>query len=97
MNLGQLIGGLLIELDNEREAKFLQYHPRKAESFQKRIMDALTEHPEKASWLEIQIMCNVTEEERQPMLHALGDLHKHKHLSRDGTRRKYRYWITRRA
>lgn len=97
LNLGQYIGRLLIELDNEHEARFRKYTPRKAESYQKRIMSALEAHGGKATWPEIRELCACTPDQRQNTLHALMDLHKHKHVSRDGTARKYRYWITRRA
>uniref|UniRef100_A0A6M3IX33 Uncharacterized protein n=1 Tax=viral metagenome TaxID=1070528 RepID=A0A6M3IX33_9ZZZZ len=97
LNLGQYIGKLLMEIDNEHEAKFLKYKPRKEESYQRRLIDALEAHGGKVTWPDLRVLCECPPEQYPNMVHALLDLWKHGHVSRDGTRRKYRYWITRRA
>lgn len=96
-NLAQVIGGLIMHLENEQEMKVPRYHPRKSGAMPERIYNALVEHGDKIDWPGIVELCNITSAERQRAAHALLDLCEYKHVQREGTRRKYKYWATMRA
>lgn len=96
-NLAQVIGGLRIQLENELDTKLPRYHPRKAGAMPERIYNALVEHGNKIDWPGIVKLCHITPAERMRAAHSLLDLLEYKHVQREGTRRKYKYWATRRA
>ena len=97
MNLAQVIGGLILKLENAEEALVPPYRPRKAGAMPERIYNALVDHGRKITWPELVDLCDIQPEERQRAAHALLDLLEYKHVHRDGQRRHYQYWATKRA